>query len=98
MYRYIVLRLVYTMFNRHIKCTMFLSLLTALAVNDVSCMGVYACIGNATLKTSGFLPTYDIVGGPTISYLSDVAYDIARPTMSYIYDIVGTTCTLPTMS
>jgi hypothetical protein len=26
--------------------------------------------------TSGFLPTYDVVGIPTMSYLPDVAYDV----------------------
>ncbi len=56
-------------------------------------------------STSGFLPTYDVVGIPTMSYLPDVAYDVtydvvcvrhrrSRPTTS-IYDIVGA---LPTMS
>ncbi len=39
MYRYI---LVYTMFDRPIIYTMFLSLLTA--VHDVSFMGMYVCI------------------------------------------------------
>ena len=57
------------------------------------------CTGDRTvlsLATSGFLPTYDVVGIPTMSYLPDVAYDIVGQdlrcrmcTTSYVmtYDI-----------
>jgi hypothetical protein len=30
----------------------------------------------AAVWASEFLPTYDVVGGPTTSYLPDVAYDV----------------------
>ena len=49
-----------------------------------------------TFKSSGFLPTYDVVGIPTMSYLPDVAYDVVgqdlrcrMSTTSYVmtYDI-----------
>jgi hypothetical protein len=34
----------------------------------------------------GFLPTYDVVGGPTTSYLPDAAYDVVGH-MSFTYEI-----------
>jgi hypothetical protein len=66
--------------------------------------GALAQLGNGThwqatvmrRPASGFLPTYDVVGVPTMSYLPDVAYDIVgqdlrcrRCTTSYVmtYDI-----------
>ena len=33
-----------------------------------------------------FLPTYDVIGGPTTSYLPDVAYDIVGQDL--LYDVV----------
>ena len=33
-------------------------------------------VSHDTTSSSGFLPTYDVVGIPTMSYLPDVAYDV----------------------
>jgi hypothetical protein len=40
------------------------------------CLPPHTVTGRVPGPTSGFLPTYDVVGIPTMSYLPDVAYDV----------------------